>query len=55
MATWKYAVEEVKKIMQTCLQCGKKHHPEDCPYFITELSVESDALLDERKSEGTYA
>ena len=60
MATWKYAgkeviEEEVKKIIQTCFQCGKEHNTDDCPYLITELSLESDTLLEEKNSEVNYA
>jgi len=54
MATWKYAgkevtEEEVKKIIQTCLQCGEEHHTDDCPCFITELSVEPYTPLEEKR------
>jgi len=60
MVTWKYSgkavtTEEVKKIIQTCFKCINERRTNDCPYFITELSVESDALLEEKSREVNYA
>lgn len=60
MITWKYSgkevtKEEVKKIIQTCFKCTTERRTDDCPYFITELSVESDALLEEKSREVNYA
>ncbi len=53
MATWKYSdkevtEEEVKKIIQTCFECAKEHHTDDCPYLITKLRAESNALIEEK-------
>jgi hypothetical protein len=60
MITWKYSdkevtKEEVKKIIQTCFKFTEEHRTEDCPYFITELGVETDALLEEKNREVNYA
>lgn len=60
MITWKYSgkevtKEEVKKIVQTCFKCTKERRTDDCPYFITELSVELNALLEEKSHEVNYA
>lgn len=41
--------EEVKKIIQTCFQCGKENRTDDYPYFITELSAESDTSLEGKR------
>jgi len=60
MITWKYwgkevTTEEVKKIIQTCFKCIKERRIIDCPYFITEMSVESNNLLEEKSREVNYA
>jgi len=60
MITWKYSgkevtKEEAKKIIQTCFNCTKERRTNDCLYFITELSVELNALLEEKSREVNYA
>ncbi len=60
MITWKYSgkevtTEEVKKIIQSCFNCIKERRINDCPYFIAELSVESNNSLEKKNREVNYA
>jgi hypothetical protein len=60
MITWKYSgkevtKEEVKKIIQACFNCIKERRINNCTYFITELSVESNNSLEEKSREVNYA